>query len=64
MTKAVRIENADTSSFKLIVEVWERDSAGGPDRLAETLHLGHPTALVTAHVHSHRYLVIKENPSS
>jgi len=24
MTKRVRIENADTSSFKVVVQVWEK----------------------------------------
>ena len=62
MTKAVRIENADTSDHKLQVEVWEKGAEGTPDLIVETLALGHPTALVERHVHASRYLVVREVP--
>lgn len=46
MTKKVRIENADTTSYKVVVEVWDKgaqipDGMGGfnqaPDTLAKTI---------------------------
>ena len=65
MTKAVRIENADTSDHKLVVQVWDkgRDLGNGniePDTLDRETPLNHPTAMAEICVHSSRYLVIKE----
>lgn len=60
MTKAVRIENADThTGFKLLVDVWER-CTDKPPELVETLPLPHPTNLLETYVTSTRYLVIRE----
>ena len=39
MTKKVRIENADTSNFKVAVEVWDKGYNGEPDKLAFTRNL-------------------------
>lgn len=71
MTKKVRIENADTSSFKVKVEVWDKggqipDGMGGfnqaPDTLVKTIDLDHPTAITgdDCYITSTRYLVVKE----
>lgn len=62
MTKIVRIENADTSDYKVIVEVWDKGQNGAPDTLAKTVELPHPTAMTDASVYltSTRYLVVKE----
>ena len=71
MTKRVRIENADTSSYKVVVEVWDKgallpDGMGGfnqaPDTLARTVILDHPTAMTdqNCYLTSTRYLVVKE----
>lgn len=65
MTKAVRIENADNSDHKLVVQVWDkgRDLGDGntePDVMASETPLNHPTAMTEAYVHSSRYLVVKE----
>mgnify|MGYP003418115491 CR=1 FL=1 len=66
MTKTVRVENADTSSYKVVVETWDKgrpdtvDAPGTPDTLASTVTLGHPTALQEFGITSTRYLVIKE----
>lgn len=63
MTKRVRIENADMSNYKVIVEVWDKGyPAGEPDKLAQTIELNRPTAMTDAGVYitSTRYLVVKE----
>lgn len=71
MTKQVRIENADTAPYGVIVEVWDKglpDGMGGfnPDILVKTVELNHPTAMTGSDVYitSTRYLVVKENSVS
>lgn len=65
MTKRVRIENADTSDFKVVVQVWDKGQNGGPDVLAREHRLDYPTAMTGDDVYltSTRYLVIKEVPN-
>lgn len=60
MTKMVRIENADTSSYKVVVEVWQKWDDGRPDELVEKINLDGPTQLRECYIYSHRYLVVKE----
>lgn len=61
MTKSVRVENADTSSFKVVVQVWDKGyPEGSPDTMASEKVLSHPTMLDTFGITSTRYLVIKE----
>ena len=72
MTKHIRIENADTSDHKVVVEVWERGAVVAPnildesemvreaDKLIKTVPLDRPTALVQETIWKERYLVIKE----
>jgi hypothetical protein len=66
MTKTVRIENADTSSYKVIVEVWQQSHSHPADAppvapvLIATHELGHPTALLTDYLTSDRFLLVKE----
>ena len=65
MTKKVRIENADTASYKVVVEVWDKGyPEGQPDTLAKTIQLNHPTAMTgdDCFITSTRYLVVKEAP--
>lgn len=73
MTKQVRIENADTAPYRVVVEVWDKgvqmpDGLGGfnqaPDTLARTIELNHPTAMTGSdcYLTSTRYLVVKEAP--
>ena len=59
MTKRIRIENADTSDHKVVVQIWEK---GEPDRLVREINLDYPTAMTGDEVciHSGRYLVVKE----
>ncbi len=64
MTKAVRIENADTSTFKVLVQVWDKGQNGEPDTLAQEVTLGHPTAMTNGlYLTSTRYFVVKELPA-
>jgi len=61
MTKKVRIENADTSTYKVLVELWDKDPNGGPDVLVSTTNLDYPTTMAELCIHSSRFIVIKEN---
>lgn len=63
MTKYVRIENADTSQYKVVIEVYEKapPSVGGPDKLVSTLRADYPTEMVREYLTSTRYIVIKED---
>lgn len=61
MTKKVRIENADTSNFKVVVEVWDKGYNGEPDKLAFTRNLDFPTAMTDdIYLTNTRYLIVKE----
>lgn len=61
MTKAVRIENADTSDYKVVIEVWDKGIDGAPDTLVKTEVLGFPTAMSNdLYITSTRYLIVKE----
>lgn len=60
MTKAIRIENADTSDHKVMVQVWEKSVGSEPDVLVSESPLDYPTAMTMLVIHSSRYLVIKE----
>ncbi len=65
MTKQVRIENADLSTYKVVVEVWDKGyPEGEPDKLARTIELNHPTAMTgtDCYITSTRYLVVREAP--
>jgi len=60
MTKMVRIENADTSTYKIDVEVWQVGVDGKEDTLTNTHKLDSPTSLISVGIHSHQYLKVKE----
>jgi len=62
MTKAVRIENADTGPCKVIVEVWKKGWDDEPDRLLRQEELPYPTAMTSHQVYltADRYIVIRE----
>lgn len=65
MTKKVRIENADTSDYKVHVEIWDKGyPEGNPDTLVKTIELNHPTAMTgdDCYITNTRYLVVKEAP--
>lgn len=71
MTKKVRIENADMSDYKVVVQVWDKSYGVlkedgsvtvSPDTLVKEIRLDHPTAMTGDDVYltSTRYLVVKE----
>lgn len=63
MTKRVRIENADTASYKVVVQVWDKGfPEGEPDKLAQEITLANPCDITGPEVYltNTRYLVIKE----
>lgn len=61
MTKSVRVENADTSSYKVKVYVEEKDANGQWVRTdPKPTGLDYPTSMQTFGIHSHRRLVIEE----
>jgi len=66
MTKAIRIENADSAiGFSILVQVWDKgkqlDNGGcEPDTLVRQFPINHPTAMIEECIHSTRYLVVKE----
>lgn len=62
MTKRVRIENANMSDTKVIVQVWEKNyPEGKPDSLVREIPLDYPCAMAGDDVYltSNRYLVVK-----
>lgn len=61
MTKKIRVENADTSTYKVLVETWEK---GDPDTLVSTQKLDHPAAMTHdgTYITSTRYLIVREAP--
>jgi hypothetical protein len=68
MTKIVRIDNADTSQYKVAVEVWDihyenwSTKEGRADKLVKTINLDHPTSITGSdcYITSTRYLIVKE----
>ena len=63
MTKSVRIENADNSNYKVVVEVYEKGYPDGTeDTLVKTIELAYPTAMTgpDCYITSTRYLIVKE----
>lgn len=64
MTKLVRIENADTSPYKVVVEIWDKGSEGQPDKLYRAIELNYPTSMTgpDCYVTGTRYLVVREAP--
>lgn len=61
MTKNVRIENADTSEYKVVVEVWIKGPTGEFTKNREEV-LSFPTALSQFLIHDGQYLVVREAP--
>lgn len=60
MTKKVRIENADNSDHKLIVQTWQKGAGSEPDVMVSEQALAHPTEMCDGMVWQEQYLVIKE----
>lgn len=61
MTKHVRIENADTATFQVVVQVWDKGyPEGSPDTLVKEVNLDYPTSMFTDYLTSTRWFVVKE----
>lgn len=62
MTKSVRIENADTSSYKVRVTAQEKNADGvWVDAVNEKpTELPFPTAMATVGIHTHKRYVVEE----
>ena len=65
MTKAIRVENADNSTHKVMLQVWNKgrdlgDGNSEPDTMVKEVPLNHPTAMAEEYVHGSQYLVVKE----
>lgn len=63
MTKKVRIENADTSAFKVVVQIWDKSfDEKAPDTLIKEIFLDHPCSMTGDDVYltSTRYIVVRE----
>jgi len=60
MTKKVRIENADGSNHKLVVQTWQKGYDGTPDTLLKEEALNNPTDLIEGMVWQGQYLVVLE----
>ena len=60
MTKLVRVENADTSNYIIVVQVWEKGAAESPDIMVSEFMLEYPAMLQEVYIHSTRYIVVKE----
>lgn len=62
MTKLIRIENADTSDYKVKVSVFDRNTAedGSPGYLAETHTLDNPCQMKDIYIYPGKYVVIDE----
>lgn len=63
MTKQVRIENADTSSWPVRVTVQHKNEAGEWVDQPSPVQIDYPTALTQQYLTSHRRLVIEERPA-
>lgn len=60
MTKKVRIENADTSDHKVVVQTWNKGRNGEPDTMTKEERADYPTAMVEGLIYKEQYLVITE----
>jgi hypothetical protein len=60
MTKKIRVENADMSSHRIVVETWAKDPLGNGSVLVTKKELNYPCEIGEFYVHSGQYIVVKE----
>jgi len=61
MTKKIRIENADNSTWPVKVEIWEKKAGlHSTDLLVNTLIINNPTDMVEVYVHHTQYIKVLE----
>jgi hypothetical protein len=63
MTKQIRIENADTSSWPVRVTVQHKNEAGEWVDQPSPVQINAPTQMTEQYLTSHRRLVIEERPA-
>lgn len=63
MTKTVRIENADTSTYKVKVQMQRKDAEGAWVDDGPILNLDHPTALASIGIHDGLRAIVFEVPA-
>ena len=61
MTKKIRVENADSSTWKVVVETWRKGVEGEPDVKIADRELNYPCDLGDFMIWGDQYLVVKEN---
>lgn len=61
MTKKVRVENADNSSYKVVVQTWAKGQNGEPDKLLKEERATNPCDMVEGWIWTSQYLVVKED---
>ncbi|MEJ6520646.1 hypothetical protein PQI64_12890 [Shewanella bicestrii] len=61
MTKRIRVENADTSNHKVMVQLWDKGQDSAPDTLVQEFEL-YKIELKELTIWDSRYIVIKEVP--
>lgn len=59
MTKHIRVENADTSDHKVMVQIWDKGTDSAPDKLVDEFEL-HNVQLRELTIWDTRYIVVKE----
>ena len=60
MTKKVRVENADGSNHKVVVQTWLKGQNGEPDTLKEERELNNPADMGDFWVWKEQYIIVKE----
>ena len=60
MTKKVRIENADTSDHKVVIQTWNEGQNGEEDIMIKEERADYPTAMIEGLIFKEQYLVIIE----
>jgi maltodextrin utilization protein YvdJ len=67
MTKHIRIENADTSTYKVKVTIQEKKRDAETGKMLDewvdvkTIDLNHPTAMLTEYLTNTRRFIVEEN---
>lgn len=60
MTKKIRIENADGSDHRVVVQTWQKGVDGAPDVLLKEEPLRNPTDMLDGWVWQGQYLIVVE----
>ncbi len=61
MTKKIRVENADASTYKVRVHIEQLRTDGTWERTGTFHDIDHPAQLIELYVHTHQRLIVEEN---